>query len=63
MTAPNTSAGAYDLRHPGLIRKDGNSEVHEFMGMGLSSPMPTSWSIGSTRKTRQYRWTRINTMA
>jgi hypothetical protein len=25
--------GAWDLRHPGLIMKDGEREVHEFMGM------------------------------
>ena len=32
------STGSYDLRHPGLIMKDGNSEVHEFMGMWPLKP-------------------------
>jgi hypothetical protein len=35
---PTTSAGAWDLRHPGLIMKDGNGEVHEFMGMWPLKP-------------------------
>ena len=34
----NTSAGAWDLRYPGLIMKDGNGEVHEFMGMWPLKP-------------------------
>jgi hypothetical protein len=32
------SASAYGLRHPGLIMKDGNSEVHEFSGMWPLKP-------------------------
>ncbi len=35
---PSTSTGAYDLRHPGLIMKDGNGEVHEFIGMWPLKP-------------------------
>jgi hypothetical protein len=35
---PNTSGGAYDLRHPGLIMKDGEREVHEFTGMWPLKP-------------------------
>ena len=31
-SAPTTSAASWDLRHPGLIMKDGEAEVHEFMG-------------------------------
>jgi hypothetical protein len=34
---PNTSTGAWDLRHPGLIMKDGEREVHEFTGPFLCS--------------------------
>ena len=34
-----TTAGAWDLRHPGLIMKDGNGEeIHEFMGMWPLKP-------------------------
>ena len=32
------SPAQWDLRHPGLIMKDGNSEVHEFMGMWPLKP-------------------------
>src|ERR1700739_3691279 len=32
------NAGGYDLRHPGLIMKDGDREVHEFMGMWPLKP-------------------------
>jgi hypothetical protein len=32
------SAGGYDLRHPGLIMKDGDREVHEFTGMWPLKP-------------------------
>ena len=35
-SSKNTSA--YDLRHPGLIMKDGDREVHEFMGMWPLKP-------------------------
>ncbi len=37
-SAPSKNAGAYDLRHPGLIMKDGNGEVHEFIGMWPLKP-------------------------
>ena len=33
-----TSAGAWDLRHPGLIIKEGEREVHEFTGMWPLKP-------------------------
>jgi hypothetical protein len=33
-----TSAGAWDLRQPGLIMKDGEREVHEFTGMWPLKP-------------------------
>ena len=32
------TASAYGLRHPGLIMKDGNGEVHEFIGMWPLKP-------------------------
>jgi hypothetical protein len=32
------NGAAYDLRHPGLIMKDGNGEVHEFTGMWPLKP-------------------------
>lgn len=32
------SKGGYDLRHPGLIMKDGDREVHEFTGMWPLKP-------------------------
>jgi hypothetical protein len=32
------SAASWDLRHPGLIMKDGKGEVHEFMGMWPLKP-------------------------
>lgn len=35
---PITRIGAWDLRHPGLIIKDGSSEVHEFTGMWPLKP-------------------------
>jgi hypothetical protein len=35
---PSSSGGGYDLRHPGLIMRDGNREVHEFMGMWPLKP-------------------------
>ena len=34
----STSAGRYDLRHPGLVMKDGDREVHEFTGMWPLKP-------------------------
>ena len=37
-TGSATSAGAWDLRHPGLIMKDGKGEVHEFLGMWPLKP-------------------------
>jgi len=37
-SAPNPSAASWDLRHPGLIMKDGDREVHEFMGMWPLKP-------------------------
>ena len=35
---PTTSGASWDLRHPGLIMRDGNSEVHEFLGMWPLKP-------------------------
>src|ERR1700751_218463 len=32
------NGGGYDLRHPGLIMKDGEREVHEFIGMWPLKP-------------------------
>jgi hypothetical protein len=32
-SGPTTTASAWDLRHPGLVIKDGEREVHEFTGM------------------------------
>jgi hypothetical protein len=37
-SGPNASGFRYDLRHPGLIMKDGEREVHEFMGMWPLKP-------------------------
>jgi len=37
-SAPSKNVGAYDLRHPGLIMKDSDREVHEFMGMWPLKP-------------------------
>ena len=37
-SGPSKNAGAYDLRHPGLIMKDGNGAVHEFMGIWPLKP-------------------------
>src|SRR5246127_6001572 len=38
MSATTTSNGTWDLRHPGLIMKDGEREVHEFTGMWPLKP-------------------------
>lgn len=38
LSAPTASAGAWDLRHPGLIMKNGEREVHEFTGMWPLKP-------------------------
>ena len=39
LSGPSTSAGAWDLRHPGLIMKGSNGEeVHEFTGMWPLKP-------------------------
>lgn len=35
---PSTPATGYDLRHPGLLMKDGHGEVHEFSGMWPLKP-------------------------
>ena len=35
---PATSGASWDLRHPGLIMKDGDREVHEFTGMWPLKP-------------------------
>ena len=37
-SAPTTSNNRWDLRHPGLIMKDGEREVHEFTGMWPLKP-------------------------
>jgi hypothetical protein len=37
-SGPQASAAAWDLRHPGLVMKDGIGEVHEFMGMWPLKP-------------------------
>jgi hypothetical protein len=37
-SAPGGFVSAWGLRHPGLIMKDGNGEVHEFMGMWPLKP-------------------------
>lgn len=38
MSGPNKNDGSWDLRHPGLIMKDGNGAVHEFMGIWPLKP-------------------------
>ena len=37
-SGPSTSPASWDLRHPGLIMKDGEREVHEFTGMWPLKP-------------------------
>ncbi|MBV9929213.1 MAG: hypothetical protein JOZ96_29645 [Acidobacteria bacterium] len=37
-SGPTAGGGGYDLRHPGLIMKDGDREVHEFKGMWPLKP-------------------------
>ena len=49
-----TSAGAWDLRHPGLIMKDGEREVHEFMGMWPLKPDADLVKFTKTLAFREY---------
>ena len=51
-SGPVTSAAAWDLRHPGLIMKDGDREVHEFLGMW---PLKPDADLVKFTKTLAYR--------
>ena len=45
---PSTSAGAWGLRHPGLIMgKGGKNEVKEFTGMWREHPQATAEHIAT----------------
>ena len=52
----STSAGRYDLRHPGLIMKDGDREVHEFTGMWPLKPNADLVHLTKSLAYREY-WT------
>lgn len=51
---PTTTTGAWDLRHPGLIMKDGNGEVHEFMGMWPLKPDADLVKLTNTLAFREF---------
>jgi hypothetical protein len=53
---PTTSGVGWDLRHPGLIMKDGEREVHEFMGMWPLKPDADLAKFTKVLSTREY-WT------
>jgi hypothetical protein len=48
----STSAAKWDLRHPGLIMKDGEREVHEFTGMW---PLKSDADLVKFTKTLAFR--------
>ena len=52
----STSAGRYDLRHPGLVMKDGDREVHEFTGMWPLKPDADLVHLTKSLAFREY-WT------
>jgi hypothetical protein len=49
-----TSAVKWDLRHPGLIMKDGEREVHEFMGMWPLKPDADLVTLTNTLAFREF---------
>ena len=51
-----TSASRYGLRHPGLIMKDGDREVHEFTGMWPLKPNADLVHLTKSLAFREY-WT------
>jgi hypothetical protein len=51
-----TSASRYGLRHPGLIMKDGDREVHEFTGMWPLKPNADLVHLTKSLAYREY-WT------
>ncbi len=53
-SAPTTSAAAWDLRHSGLIMKDGTGEVHEFMGMWPLKPDADLVELTNTLAFREF---------
>jgi hypothetical protein len=55
-SAPGTSGVSWDLRHPGLIMKDGEREVHEFTGMWPLKPDADLVKFTKVLSTREY-WT------
>ena len=55
-SAPTTSGVAWDLRHPGLIIKDGEREVHEFTGMWPLKPDADLVKFTKTLSSREF-WT------
>lgn len=50
----STSPGSWDLRHPGLIMKDGKGEVHEFMGMWPLKPDADLVTLTNTLAFREF---------
>jgi hypothetical protein len=49
---PTTSGVGWDLRHPGLIMKDGERQVHEFSGMW---PLKPNADLSTATKTLAFR--------
>ena len=57
--APTTSGVRWDLRHPGLVIKDGEREVHEFTGMWPLKPDADLVKFTKTLALREF-WTPPN---
>ena len=53
-SAPTTNGVGWDLRHPGLIMKDGEREVHEFMGMWPLKPDADLVELTNTLAFREF---------
>ena len=53
-SGPVTNAVGWDLRHPGLIMKDGKGEVHEFMGMWPLKPDADLVTLTNTLAFREF---------
>lgn len=49
-----TSPVGWDLRHPGLLMKDGEREVHEFMGMWPLKPDADLVTLANTLAFREF---------
>ena len=59
MSAETTSGVRWDLRHPGLVIKDGEREVHEFTGMWPLKPDADLVKFTKTLALREF-WTPPN---